>query len=200
MKRILFSLLGVMVAMGMSAHHFAEVNADGDTIYYNRVSDAKYGKAAVEVTYKGSWYRAFTDNYKDTIVIPNTVKHGDTTFTVVGIGEQAFSICHELKSITIADSIKYIRNEAFKECRKLAQINYNAVHCADLSMQEYAPFSFANMYWGWYEYPEGRTDYPDYYHQEYAMKELNIGAQVEHIPAFMFYGMAGAAEIGRAHV
>ena len=203
MKRIFILGLVAAVSLTVFAHKFEVANADGKTIYYNDVSES-YGSSAAEVTFKGTWYGEFENNYADTIVIPNDVTYNGKKYVVVGIGEQAFSICHNLRSVTIPDSIKYIRDKAFKECCRLSQVNYNAVKCADLSMQEYAPFSISNLYWQ-YELDTvyRKSQIPDWgfmadsidftlcRRREYAISELNIGAQVERVPSFMFYGMGG---------
>ena len=188
MKRIILSLISLIAVVGVYAHDFEEANADGKTIYYNDVS-SKYSFNAAEVTYKGSWYGADSLNYEDTIVIPNTVSHGGKTYTVVGIGEQAFSMCGTLKSVTIADSIKYIKDKAFQRCYRLAQVNYNAVRCADISTQEFAPFYAGTLFWNHEVKKDTSDNIPDTVFQEFALREVNIGPKVERIPSFMFYGM-----------
>lgn len=186
MKRVYILSLVALTSLTLAAHDFEVVNADGKTIYYKGAAGAEEN---IEVTYRGTWYGAYENNYSDTIVIPSTVTHEGKTYKVIGIGEQAFSICHNLKSVTIPESILYIGDKAFQECYKLEEVNYNAIHANDLSMQEYAPFAANTMYWH-HEEKEDTSDYfPDYEYQEYGLRKINIGPKVEHIPAFMFYGM-----------
>ena len=190
MKKISLILLLSLTAFAVSAHDFEVKNSAGTTIWYNNVTDS-YGENAVEVTYSGTWYNAVEDEYKGTVEIPDEVTTGGKKYKVVGIGEQAFSYCLSLKVITIPESVEYIKNKAFEACCHMRTVNYNAINCKDLSLPSFAPFSFGNMAYGTYVYPDDDPDYPDSYWSAYDLKEVNIGENVEHIPSFMFYGMGG---------
>ena len=178
------------VAFPASAHDWSELNADGVTIYYTDVTRS-YGNNAVEVSYQGTWYGAFEGEYKGTVVIPASVTHGGKTYKVVGIGEQAFAESFDLKSVTIPESIEYIRDKAFQSCCHVTDIYYNAVRCADFTLPEFAPFSFGTMAYGTYVYPEDDPDYPDKYWSAYDLRRIHIGASVKRVPDYMFYGMGG---------
>lgn len=56
-------------------------------------------------------------------VIPETIEKDGITYTVVGIGENAFNGCTHLQSVTIPASVTNIKDEAFANCT-----NLNAVH------------------------------------------------------------------------
>ena len=61
--------------------------------------------------------------------IPNEVTHNGTTYTVVSIGGNAsnhnsqFQQNNTLESVNIPNSVRYIKNYAFKNCSKLKSVN-----------------------------------------------------------------------------
>lgn len=188
-KKLIIVLLTVMAATAtVGAHELEGINADGDTLWFNDVSK-EYGMNAVEVTYKGNWFGAVGNEYYDTIRIPDNITIKSKSYRVVGIGEQAFAECFTLLSVTIPESIKYIRDKAFQSCCHIKQINYNAVRCADLTLPSFAPFSYSNMAYGAYVYDADGD--PQSYWSAYDLQEVNIGVNVERLPDYMFYGMGG---------
>ena len=192
-KKLSIFLLMLTASMTMAAHDFAVANGDGKTIYYNDVT-AKNNKKSVEVTYQGTWYGAFKDSYVDTINIPTSIVVEGQTYAVVGIGEQAFSKNFKLTSVTIPTSIEYIGNKAFENCYSLAEVNYHAIRCADFTLPEFAPFSFGSMAYSEYVYPEDDKTFPDRFWSAYKLRTVNIGAEVERVPDYMFYGMGGGLQ------
>ena len=190
-KTILTTIILCCAIQLVQAHDFAVANSDGVMIWYNNVSE-KAGKNAVEVSFEGTWYGAFENEYTGIVDIPNNITNGGKTYAVIGIGEQAFSQCSNLKSVTIPESVEYIRDKAFENCYNVSMINYNAIRCADFTLPEYAPFSFGNMHIEGYKYedadnPEEATSF----WSAYKLRTVNIGASVERIPDYMFYGMGG---------
>ena len=107
-----------------------------------------------------------------TVVIPETVSNGDTTYTVTtiaggGSSTGAFANKTTLTSITIPSSITTIRNYAFYNCTALTEINFNATNMSDLSSYSNNVFSYAG--------------------QDGAGITVSIGANVTKIPAYLFY-------------
>ncbi|MBR1426737.1 MAG: leucine-rich repeat domain-containing protein [Paludibacteraceae bacterium] len=197
MKKKLFITLCIAVAaaLNVAAHDYAVPNDDNVTIYYTDVT-ATYGSPAVEVSYEGTWYGAVEGEYKDTVVIPDSIVEDGKQYAVVGIGEQAFAECMALKSVTIPATIVYIRDKAFQSCCHVTEINYNAVNCADFTLPEYAPFSFSNMAYrdyGGYQDEEDPTSWTTF-DSYYDLSVVNIGAGVKRVPDFMFYGMGGRVQ------
>ncbi len=82
------------------------------------------------------------------------------------INSYAFSDCSSLTSIIIPEGVTSIGEYALYNCLSLTEINYNATNCADLSSNNYV-FSYAG------QDGNGIT--------------VNIGANVQHIPAYLFY-------------
>lgn len=66
-------------------------------------------------------------NYSDlpdsSLIIPETVKHENITYTVISIGYQAFVHCRGLVSVTIPNSVITIDADAFFSCSRLTKIS-----------------------------------------------------------------------------
>src|SRR5690554_4756864 len=101
-KHFLFFIL-IVISFSVKAHDFYSVNDYGDTIYYNITSSTAPYTASV--TYKGSSDLEYLDEYMDTIHIPSTVTHDSITYTISAIDGFAFSVCFNLKSVILTDSI-----------------------------------------------------------------------------------------------
>ena len=116
MKRhFLTILISLFTGFQTWAHHF-----EVDGIYYNFYSSSD---KTVSVTYRGSSYQEFDNEYKDVVVIPSTVKYQDETYKVIEIGRYAFKNCVDLKEITIPDGVKKLDSESFRDCISLSSIN-----------------------------------------------------------------------------
>ena len=112
----LLLLVGLLflVPLSLRAYNFKS----GD-LYYNITSVTE--PYTVEVTYE---YMDAMGNYSGltTAVIPETVTRNGTTFSVTSIGDNAFSICTTLTSITIPNSVTSIGDAAFLYCPALTSI------------------------------------------------------------------------------
>lgn len=56
------------------------------------------------------------------VIIPETVKYGDTIYTVIGIDDFAFKGCDNIESVDIPLSVRYIGKYAFSGCTNLRNI------------------------------------------------------------------------------
>jgi hypothetical protein len=90
------------------AHDIAVANA-GKTIYYTFTNN----NTELAVSYQGSSYNEFSDEYSGNVVIPKTVTYNGKTYNVTSIGEYAFFDCSNLTSITIPNSVTSIGQCAF---------------------------------------------------------------------------------------
>ena len=109
--KFLFALLISMVGVKASAHDIAVKNADGVTIYYNYV-----GSTELAVSYRGSSWNSYSNEYSGNVVIPESVTYNGTTYSVTSIGNSAFYGCSGLKSINIPNSVTSIGSSAFNGC------------------------------------------------------------------------------------
>lgn len=91
-------------------HDFSATNADGVTIFYNKLSATE-----CEVTY-GSTY------YSDSVSIPASVTYAGSTYSVTSIGIYAFMGCSYLTSLSLPNSLISIGNWAFDGCTSLTSV------------------------------------------------------------------------------
>lgn len=109
------------------AHDF-EVNG----IYFNVISESD---KTVEVTYKGSSYSEYSNEYTGHLVLPSSIDIDGTTYSVTSVGDKAFYQCSRIVSVDIPSSIKSIENKAFYYCFGITSIKIpNSV----ISIGEYA--------------------------------------------------------------
>ena len=92
-------------------------------------SNADFSYADLYITIDSIKYRVLnknsiavvSNNYSGNIVIPKTITYGNT-FTVTGIDYEAFYNCTSLNSISLPNSVTYIRDAAFRNCSNLTSI------------------------------------------------------------------------------
>ncbi len=109
MKKLLLFFAAALCSTAMLAADFVVPNGDGVDIYYT-ITDAD--ARTVETTYTGSSYND-TSLYVGDITIPETVTYEGTTYTVTGIGRDAFYKGGSLGKITLPETITYIEEYAF---------------------------------------------------------------------------------------
>ena len=127
MKKIFLSLFSLCAATSLWAYDF-----QSGLLYYNILN----GDSTVEVTYEssksGNYYNLTAVN------IPETVTYKGKTYTVVAIGNEAFTDCPDravypssysylntsLKLVNIPKTVKTIGSFAFECCTALTTINF----------------------------------------------------------------------------
>ena len=105
--RALFLSLAVLLSLPMLAEH-VEING----INYELVAKAKH--AIVIAKSSGE--------YSGEVVIPESVEHQGTTYSVTSIGDWAFEDCFDLTSVTIPNSVTSIGDYAFCLCVYLTSV------------------------------------------------------------------------------
>ena len=191
MKKIVTIIFALMMTIALWAYDFKS----GD-LYYNITSSSE--PYTVEVTYQYEWSET---NYSSltTVAIPESVTRNGITYSVTSIGERAFYECQSLTSvtipnsvtsigghafvscsgltsITIPESITSIGEEAFAYCRNMKSVVWNAINCAY--------FSYSSL-----EGPFGDQRYNS------AITSFTFGNGVQHIPAYLCYGMTSLTSI-----
>ena len=104
---------------------FMDFSADnnGKTIYYDVTSDTS--PRTVEVTYRGTSYGEYSNEYTGNVVIPATVSYAGKNYNVTSIQEHAFRGCPGLTTVSIPKSITEIKYEAFMGCTGLVEVAVN---------------------------------------------------------------------------
>ena len=105
--RALFLSLAVLLSLPMLA---VEVEIDG--INYDLVSKLK----------QATVIKKSSGKYSGEVVIPESVDHEGTTYSVTSIGEEAFYNCDGLTSVTIPNSVKSIGYYAFEGCSGMTSV------------------------------------------------------------------------------
>ena len=129
--RALFLSLAVLLSLPMLA-----VEVEIDRINYELNTEAKQATVI-------AWYGV---EYSGEVVLPESVEHEGTDYSVKSIGESAFRDCSGLTSVTIGNSVTSIGKEAFANCPELLD-----VYC----YAEKVPSTYSNAFEG--SYPEYLT-------------------------------------------
>ena len=82
LKSMLVTLTMLLCCVSASAEDFSV-----DSIYYN-ITDNE--KLTVEVTFRGSSYTEYSNEYSGNVVIPQTVTYNNQTYSVTSIGRYTF--------------------------------------------------------------------------------------------------------------
>ena len=107
-----------MIGLTASAHDIEVKNGDDVTIYYNFIND----NTELEVTFRGSSHKSYSDRYTGNVVIPESVTYNSNTYSVTSIGIYAFFGCSGLTYVTIGNSVTSIGGSAFYNCSGLTSV------------------------------------------------------------------------------
>ena len=104
MKKLFVFLFSLILSVVFSTSALAyDVKIDG--IYYNIFSNE-----TAEVTCRSGEY------YSGEVIIPSSITVGGKDYTVTSIGDDAFTNCSGLTSVTIPNSVTSIAGAAFADC------------------------------------------------------------------------------------
>ena len=119
MKKQLLLFVAMMLPLVASAYDIEVKNADGVTIYYNYTNDG----AELAVTFCGTYYTDYPDEYTGKVVVPEEVTYMEKTRKVTSIGDYTFAYCTNLTSVTIPNTVTSIGEYAFYWCTGLTSIS-----------------------------------------------------------------------------
>ena len=118
MKQKLFGRLAAAAVLLLGAASASAHDFEVDGIYYNINSDG----TSVSVTFKGSSYDSYANEYSGAVTIPASVTYSGKTHSVTSIGRVAFRECRGLTSVSIGNSVTSIGDRAFEDCRGLTSV------------------------------------------------------------------------------
>ena len=116
MKRLLSLATLLLMAITSFAHDF-EVGG----IYY-KITSSSSDSPTVSVSYKGTSYDSYSNEYTGNVTILETVTYSGKTYSVTSIDNSAFYGCSGLTSVTIPNSVTTIGSRAFWDCSGLTSI------------------------------------------------------------------------------
>ncbi len=120
--RVLFFILFVGASLSNArAFDFSSVCGTGQTLYYSIVSDSTV--AVVYPNHVGSSYYSGYSTPSGSLSVPAMVTHGGNTYTVVSIGNNAFSGCTALTGLTLPTSVTSIGSSACSQCTGLLSVS-----------------------------------------------------------------------------
>ena len=131
----LFAFICLLSASLPAFAHDVEV----DGIYYNITSSTDL---TVGVSYQGTSYSSYSNEYSGNITIPQTITYEGTTYSVTSIGDSAFRDCYGLTSVTISENITSIGAGSFDGCNKLTSVT---IPHSVISIGDYAFYGCSNL-------------------------------------------------------
>ena len=182
-----------------------------DGIYYQIIADKTN---EVWVTFRGSDWNSYTNEYSGSVTIPSVVTYNGTTYSVTTIGKAAFYNCSKLTSVTIPNSVTQIGGSAFESCSGLTSVTIpNSVtlignsafkRCSGLIYATILPNSVTtfgtNVFYGCSSLTSvvwnikngiefSSSSEAPFYMGESQITSFIFGENVQHIPSYLCYGM-----------
>ena len=188
-----------------------------DGIYYQIIADKTN---EVWVTFRGSDWNSYTNEYSGSVTIPSVVTYNGTTYSVTTIGRAAFYNCSKLTSVTIPNSVTQIGGSAFESCSGLTSVTIpNSVtlignsafkRCSGLIYATILPDSVTafgtNVFYGCSSLTSvvwnikngiefSSSSEAPFYMGESQITSFIFGENVQHIPSYLCHGMSKLTSI-----
>ena len=159
------------------------VTSIGDDAFYNCSGLTKVNYLGsvdkwVEIDFYSSSFASNPTSYAKDLYINNELLTDVKITTADSIKNDAFYTCQSIKSVEIGESVTFISNGAFGGCRGLTSVIWNAKNCEDFKYDSY-----------YMEYTS------PFYNIRSNITSFTFGNEVEHIPAYLCYGMSGLKKI-----
>ncbi|WP_297065284.1 leucine-rich repeat domain-containing protein [uncultured Duncaniella sp.] len=125
MKKVLLSLLGVLIALPGISRDFS-YTYEGQKLKYTVIDE----EAKTCKTKEGDWaWMGYQpgNNVSGELIIPEIAMDGDTGYTVTSLSKGAFFYCSGLRSVTFPESLTSIGDEAFYGCSSLTLVKTKAM-------------------------------------------------------------------------
>ena len=215
-RQIALFIFSIILCGSAIAYDFSAVCSNGQTLFYNIISDTL--PYTVEVTKETSSYPYYSNELTGVVEIPESVEYNEMTYSVTSIGDSAFCYCRNMTSIIIPNSVTNIGDKVFYYCTGLSELTipYSVDSIGMGAFSECRGLTEITVHEnmtsigkGAFAYCSGLTtvnfnatnctymgygDSPVFSYCT-ALATLNIGERVTSIPPFAFYGCSGLAEL-----
>lgn len=112
MKRFtLLMIVGLLTSLSLWSHEFS-YSYENQTLTYTVLDEEL---KTCEVSKRSSWVSG-------EVIIPAIAQDGDTEYSVISIGEEAFAFDNQLIKVTIPNSVTSIKDRAFNSCNYITEI------------------------------------------------------------------------------
>lgn len=180
------------VALPVFAFDFESRRDEGYTLYFNILDDDE--ENAVEVTYPVATGSNHWQGHRQPwgeLVIPSNVEHEGVTYSVVAIGDRAFSNCHDITAVVLPSTVSEIGAYSFYNCTGIAgeltlgeeivRVGRSAFYgCSGLTTLVFNAIKCESM---------GGTRSSTAFGNCRSLVEVKFGAHVTRIPDYSFVGM-----------
>ena len=187
MKPKIFTLF---TALTLSAGVLFASDTAVDGIYY----DFDDANLTATVTYRGSFSSEY-DEYTGDVVIPTTVTYGGNPYSVTSIGSAAFYGCSGLTAVTIPNSVTSIGSYAFRGCSDLTSVTIpnSVTSIGDLAFDGCS--GLTSVVWNAKNCADFSYNSAPFYNIKSQITSFTFGSEVEHIPAYLCYGMENLTSV-----